>query len=120
MLNTNDCHITIIPNHHRVRVIHYGITVADTNHALTLQETGCPDTIYFPPQDVNMARLKRSDQIADCPHKGRASYFHLQTEENGVLENAAWSYESPLVAVRQIKGYIAFYSSRVDRIDQTS
>ena len=119
MTNVEDHRIDIEPNRHRVRVIHYGVTVADTHRALTLRETGLPDVVYFPRADVNMARLKHSDHTSDCPYKGRASYFHLQTED-GIVENAAWSYEDPLDKAAAIKGYLAFYASRVDRIDQTS
>jgi uncharacterized protein (DUF427 family) len=43
----------------------------------------------------------------------------LRTEDE-LIENAVWSYEAPLEQVVQIKGYLAFYASRVDRIDQTS
>jgi uncharacterized protein (DUF427 family) len=111
--------VVITGNHHRVRVIHGGVTMADTQAALTLAETGLPDVFYFPRADVNMARLERSTHTSHCPFKGHASYFHLRTED-GLIENAVWSYETPLEAVQQIKGYLAFYASRVDRIDQTS
>lgn len=111
--------IAISGNHHRVRVIHGGVTMADTQAGLTLTETGLPDVFYFPRADVNMARLERSTHTSHCPFKGDASYFHLRTED-GLIENAVWSYETPLAQASQIKGYLAFYSSRVDRIDQTS
>jgi uncharacterized protein (DUF427 family) len=111
--------IDIVANRHRVRVIHGGITIADTHSALTLSETGYSDVIYFPRADVNMARLERSTRTSRCPYKGDASYFHLLTE-NGRVEDVAWSYEAPLEGVGGIKGYLAFYASRVDRIDQTS
>jgi uncharacterized protein (DUF427 family) len=119
MTNAEVHRVDIGPNRHRVRVIHHGITVADTHDALTLKETGLPDVAYLPRQDVNMARLERSEHTTYCPYKGNASYFHLHTED-GVIENAAWSYEDPLEAAAAIKGYLAFYASRVDRIDQTS
>jgi uncharacterized protein (DUF427 family) len=111
--------VEVATNRHRVRVIHLGVTVADTQAALTLSETGLPDVFYFPRADVNMARLERSAHTSRCPFKGEASYYHLLTEE-GVVENAVWTYETPLDSVKQIKGYLAFYVSRVDRIDQTS
>ncbi|HEY3599273.1 MAG TPA: DUF427 domain-containing protein [Paraburkholderia sp.] len=111
--------IGIAANGHRVRVIHQGVTVADTQSALTLAETGLPDVVYFPRADINMARLERSTHTSRCPHKGDASYFHLRTED-GIVENAAWSYETPFEGARRIEGYLAFYASRVDRIDQTS
>ena len=103
----------------RVRVIHQGVTMADTQGALTLAETGLPEVFYFPRGDVNMARLERSSHTSRCPFKGEALYFHLRTED-GLVENAAWCYENPLDGVQQIKGYLAFYASRVDRIYQTS
>jgi uncharacterized protein (DUF427 family) len=111
--------IEIAANRHRVRVIHQGVTMADTMGALTLAETGLPEVFYFPRSDVNMARLERSSHTSHCPFKGDAAYFHLRTED-GRVENAVWCYENPLEAARQIKGYLAFYASRVDRIDQTS
>lgn len=111
--------IAIRANGHRVRVIHGGVTMADTQAGLTLTETGLPDVFYFPRGDVNMARLERSTHTSHCPFKGEASYFHLRTED-GLIENAVWSYETPLEKAAQIKGYLAFYASRVDRIDQTS
>jgi len=111
--------IDIVANRHRVRVIHGGITIADTLAAVTLSETGYPDVVYFPRADVNMARLERSARTSHCPYKGDASYFHLHTED-GRVEDAAWSYEAPLEPVSAILGYLAFYASRVDRIDQTS
>jgi uncharacterized protein (DUF427 family) len=111
--------ISISGNTHRVRVIHGGVTMADTLAALTLSETGLPDVFYFPREHVNMARLERSTHTSHCPFKGEASYFHLLTED-GQVENAVWSYETPLEPAMQIKGYLAFYSTRVDRIDQTS
>ena len=111
--------ITITANRHRVRVIHQGVTFADTQGALTLSETGCEDVFYFPRGDVNMARLIRSAHTSHCPFKGEASYFHLHTEDE-TLENVVWTYENPTERVKQIAGYLAFYASRVDRIDQTS
>ena len=111
--------IDISANAHRVRVIHQGVTMADTHGAITLAESGLPEVFYFPRGDVNMARLERSNHTSHCPFKGEASYFHLRTED-GLVENAVWCYENPLDGVQQIKGYLAFYASRVDRIDQTS
>ena len=111
--------ISISGNSHRVRMIHGGVTMADTQAGLTLSETGLPDVFYFPRAHVNMALLERSTHTSYCPFKGEASYFHLRTED-GLIENAVWSYEAPLEQAMPIKGYLAFYASRVDRIDQTS
>ncbi len=120
-MTNDDVHrVEIAPNPHRLRVIHGGITLADTWRGLTLTETGEPVVFYFPREDVNMSRFERSDHTTHCPYKGQASHYHLRTELEGIVENAAWSYEEPLEAAVRVKGYLAFYSSRVDRIDQTS
>jgi uncharacterized protein (DUF427 family) len=111
--------IDIRANPHRVRVIHQGVTVADSLAVLTLAESGLPEVFYFPRDDVNMARLVRSEHTSHCPFKGDAAYYHLRTED-GLVENAVWSYETPFEGVRQIRERLAFYASRVDRIDQTS
>ncbi len=111
--------IEIEPNRHRVRVIHRGITYADSLAAYTLKEAGAPDVQYLPRDDVNMSRLVPSDRVAHCAHKGAATYFHLHTED-GVIENAAWSYEEPSGIADAIRQYVAFDAERVDRIDVTS
>ncbi len=112
-------HIEITLNGRRCRVIHQGVTYADTHASLTLVEQGAEKVHYFPRADVNMARLERSIHTTHCPTKGQATHYHLLTED-GPVENAAWSYEAPLDAAAKIKGYLAFYGSRVDRIDETS
>ena len=67
--------IEITPNGRRCRVIHQGVTYADTHASLTLAETGLPPVHYFPRADVNMARLERSIHTSHCPFKGDATYY---------------------------------------------
>jgi uncharacterized protein (DUF427 family) len=111
--------IEITPNGRRCRVIHQGVTYADTHASLTVVESGLPAVHYFPRADVNMARLQRSIHVSHCQHLGDATHYHLLTED-GPVENAAWSYEQPTAGAARIKGYLAFHASRVDRIDETS
>ncbi len=47
--------IEITPNGRRCRVIHQGVTYADTHASLVLAETGLAPVLYFPRADVNMA-----------------------------------------------------------------
>ena len=114
-----DPRLEIVPNRHRVRVIHRGITYADSQGALTVRETGLPDTHYLPRGDVNMRRLVKSSVTTVCPLRGQAVYFDLQTED-GVIENAAWSYEEPGEAAFALAHYIAFDAARVDSLVETS
>ncbi|KVQ72191.1 hypothetical protein WK07_27785 [Burkholderia multivorans] len=111
--------LEIVLNRHRVRVIHRGITYADSHGALTVREAGQPDVHYLPRGDVNMSRLVRSAMTATCPVKGAAVYFNLQTED-GVIENAAWSYESPEAAALALAQYVAFDVARIDSLVETS
>jgi uncharacterized protein (DUF427 family) len=118
-MSATDSRIEIVPNRHRVRVIHQGITYADSHGALTVRETGLPDVHYLPRADVNMHRLVSSGLQTVCALKGQACYFDLQTED-GVIENAAWSYEEPVEAAHALACYVAFDAARVDRIIETS
>jgi uncharacterized protein (DUF427 family) len=112
--------LEIVPNRHRVRVIHRGITYADSRgRALTVREAGLPDVHYLPRGDVNMHRLVKSGVTTTCPLRGRAVHFDLQTED-GVIENAAWSYEEPKDAAAALAHYVAFDAARVDSLVETS
>ena len=118
-MSTDTHHIEISLNTRRHRVIHQGVTFADTRAALTVIETGHDPVHYFPRTDVNLARLSKSTHTSHCPYKGDATYYHLLTED-GPVENAVWSYEQPKEGVAQIKNYLAFYPSRIDLIDETA
>jgi uncharacterized protein (DUF427 family) len=108
--------ITITPFSQRVRVIWRGHVVAETQHALTLAEASYPAVHYIPRADVDGSRIVRTDHTSHCPYKGDASYFSL-VDGDARSENAIWSYEDPHEAVAAIAGYVAFYPSRVDRIE---
>ena len=110
--------ITIEPNPRRVRVTFNGRVVADTRRALTLREAGYAPVQYIPRADVDMALLERTAHASHCPYKGDASYFRLAAG-GSASGNAAWSYEAPYAAVAAIQEHVAFYPSRVDRIEES-
>jgi len=109
--------ITIEPNPRRVRVTLNGRVVADTRRALTLREASYPPVQYIPRADIDMALFKRTAHASHCPYKGDAAYFTLEADGR-TSENAVWSYEAPYPAVAAIKEHVAFYPSRVDRIEE--
>jgi len=82
--------------------------LAESHAALVVDEAGYPPRYYFPRLDVRMALLKGSDTSTTCPHKGRAEYFHLESNDE-TRTDVAWSYPAPLLSVAEISGYIAFY-----------
>jgi uncharacterized protein (DUF427 family) len=113
----DDHPITITPNPNRVRVRFAGRTVADTTHALSLQEASYPAVQYIPLADVDTSLLTRTEHKTHCPYKGDAAYYTIKADGR-VAENAIWTYEQPFAGVRQIAGYVAFYPNRVDTIEQ--
>lgn len=84
-----------------------GAILGESNDALELLEGDYKPVIYFPRGDIAMAFLDASSHTSNCPHKGDASYYSIQTKST-LLENVAWSYENPHADVAQIKGYLAF------------
>ena len=110
--------IRIEPHRGRVRVHLGGRVVADTTRALTLFEASYPAVQYVPREDVDMTLFARSTHHSHCPYKGDASYYTIKAGDR-TSANAAWTYESPISAVAQIAGYLAFYRNRVDGIEET-
>jgi uncharacterized protein (DUF427 family) len=96
-----------------VRVVHAGVTIADTRRALRVLETSQPPAYYLPPEDVAMELLVPSSSSTFCEWKGRASYWTLRL--GGItVPDVAWSYETPTAPFEAIRGHLAFYAQRVD------
>ncbi|MET0747540.1 MAG: DUF427 domain-containing protein [Rhizobium sp.] len=95
-----------------------GQTIADSRDAVLLREASYPPVLYIPRKDVDMRQLQRTDHSSYCPYKGDCSYYSIpEGGERSV--NAIWTYEKPYDAVVAIKGYMAFYTDRVDAITVT-
>jgi len=113
VLEPTDAHpITVTPTGRHVTVLVNGEIVADTDDALTLQESTYPAVQYIPGRDVVAARLRRSDTTTYCPYKGEASYYHVVTEAGATVDDAVWAYQNPYPAVAQIAGHVAFYPDK--------
>jgi len=97
-----------------VRVGLGGETIADSRHALLLQESGHQPVYYFPPDDVRADVLEPSDRHTRCPKKGEASYYTIRLGDR-IEEAAAWYYPKPLQGAEPLKGLIAFYWGRMDQ-----
>jgi uncharacterized protein (DUF427 family) len=107
--------ISIQHNPARVVVSIAGRVVADTRDALTLHEAAYPAVQYIPREDVDLTQLERTDHATYCPYKGECSYYSVPAGGEKSV-NAVWAYEDPFPAVAQIKGHVAFYPDRVDKI----
>ena len=108
--------IEITDENATVRVTYNGKTIAESTHALVMQEADYPRVHYIPRDDVNMAFLIPTDHDSHCPYKGDASYFSLEVDGQ-TAENAVWYYDDPYPAVTEIRDHVAFYNARVDAID---
>jgi uncharacterized protein (DUF427 family) len=117
MAGTPDHPIDIVEAPGRLRITFAGRVIADTTRALDLREASYAPVVYLPREDVDMTLLKRTDHKTRCPYKGEASYYSIAAD-GSIAENAAWSYEQPLADVAEIAFYVAFYASRVDRIER--
>jgi len=84
--------------------------LGNSQNALEMKEGDYPSVIYFPRTDIAMESLERSDRTTFCPHKGTASYYSIVTGA-GRVEDAVWSYETPLDDVAGISEYLAFYTN---------
>lgn len=89
-----------------------GAIIAETTQAIVLKEPGYDPVIYFPRGDIGMAFLDKSETRTSCPHKGEATYYHI-IAKSGPIQDAGWSYETPLAGAEGIAGHIAFAHERV-------
>ena len=100
-----------------LRMVHRGVVIADTRRGLRVLETSHPPVFYLPPQDVRTDLLRPSERRQSfCEFKGVATYWTLTIDgpEPAVVPDVAWSYPEPAVRFQELRGYLAFYASRVD------
>ncbi|MGH3649309.1 MAG: DUF427 domain-containing protein [Acidimicrobiia bacterium] len=105
--------IDILPSGRRVRVELDGQTVADTQNASFLFETGLPTRYYIPKTDVRMDLMSPADKATHCPYKGTARYWSV-TVDGETHDDIVWGYDAPLPESQKITGLVAFYNEKVD------
>ena len=106
--------ITVKPTASRVTVRVGGVTVAESDSALSLAESTYPVVQYIPLADVDQSLLSRTDSHTYCPYKGEASYYSLQTPGGATETDLIWTYDQPYDAVAEIAGHVAFYANRAE------
>jgi uncharacterized protein (DUF427 family) len=113
VLQPSEAHpITVEPTGKHVTVKVNGEVVADSDNALTLQESTYPAVQYIPEADVVQSVLRDSETETYCPFKGVASYHHVVTGSGDTVEDAIWTYKAPYPAVAAIAGHVAFYPDK--------
>ena len=101
------------PTRDHVRIVHHGVTIAESCQAVRVCETSQPPAFYLPRADVQMEHLYRTKGRSFCEWKGAATYWAVQVGAVTVPE-AAWSYEQPNARFAAITGHLAFYAQRLD------
>lgn len=101
------------PFRERLRVAHAGQLIADTRQGFRVLETSHPPVYYFPSADVHQEFLQPASGHSFCEYKGVARYWTVDVHGER-SEKAAWSYDAPTGPFLPIRGYLAFYASRVD------
>jgi uncharacterized protein (DUF427 family) len=105
--------IDILASSRHVQVVVDGVTVADSHQPRILFETGLPPRYYLPLTDIRLDLLRPSDRTTQCPYKGTASYWSVQTGA-GNHPDLVWTYRNPLPESQKIAGLACFYSERAE------
>jgi uncharacterized protein (DUF427 family) len=111
-----DYRVALVPENRHVKVVFAGVTIAESDRALRVEETGHAPVHYLPEPDVHMELLHPTAHHTRCPYKGEASYWTIAVPGQRRSENAVWAYPTPYDEVAGLSGYYAFYDSRVDAI----
>lgn len=98
------------PGHFRVTLDEE--IVAESDRALEVHESFHEVVIYFPFDAVRPGVLEATDHRTRCPFKGDAGYYSVRVGET-LVENAAWSYPTPMDEVAGLAGHLAFYPERL-------
>ena len=102
-----------MPSPKRLRVKVGELIVADSAEALVLQESDHLPVYYFPIKDVDESFLMPSTTRTECPYKGVASHYSLNTGVT-LVQDAGWRYLEPVKSCPPIADYMGFYWSKMD------
>jgi uncharacterized protein (DUF427 family) len=90
-----------------------GREIARTTRPKLLFETGLARRVYVSRAEVAPGVLSVSDKRTRCPYKGEATYWSLSVDGERI-EDAAWSYETPLPEAFGVRGHVSFDAEGVE------
>ena len=97
----------------RLRIVVGNIAVADTIEGLVMYESDHLPVYYFPMKDVKQEFLMASATRTECPYKGVATHYSLNTGVT-LVEDAGWRYLNPVPGCPPIADYMAFYWNKIN------
>jgi uncharacterized protein (DUF427 family) len=105
--------VDILHSSRHVRIEIDGVTIAESTSPRLLFETGLPARYYLPKPHVRMELLEPTASVSHCPYKGQAEWWSVRAGD-GLHEDLAWSYPTPLPESEKIAGLISFYNEKLD------
>ncbi len=105
--------VDVLNSSRHIRVVVDGETVAETNRARLLFETGLPTRYYIPKSDARLELLEPTDTSSRCPYKGEASYWNVRIGES-VHEDIVWAYREPIPENPRIENLLCFFNEKVE------
>lgn len=96
------------PSTLRVRITLGDRLLAASDRPVLLSETGLPNRLYLPPEDVRPDALTPSQTSTVCPYKGTADYV----DADGSTD-VAWRYRTPLADAVAVAGHWCFDDAKV-------
>ena len=105
--------VDILASSRHVQIDIDGVRVADSTSPVILFETGLPPRYYLPKPHVRMDLLTPSETVTECPYKGTAEYWSVETGDT-LHEDVVWGYPFPTRESAPIAGLVCFYDERVD------
>jgi uncharacterized protein (DUF427 family) len=106
--------VDVVQSDARVTVRANGEVVAESTRPKLLFETSLPVRAYIPLDDVRRDLLVPSDKTSICPYKGTANYWSVRTSDGERLDDAVWTYESPLPESTGIEGHVSFLGDGIE------
>lgn len=83
------------------------VTLAETDRPMVVSETGLPNRIYVPGDDVRFDLLERSETRTVCPYKGTSTYWSLR-DAGTTVTDVGWGYAEPLEDAAKLGGHVCF------------
>ncbi len=99
--------VDVYESSRRVKVKAGGTVIAETDRPKLVFETSLPPRPYLLRSDVLPGILEQSQTTSSCPYKGEATWWNVRTGD-GVIEDAAWSYETPLPEAAKAVSHLSF------------
>ena len=105
--------VDVLESSRRVTVRANGELIAESDRPKLVFETSIAPRAYLLRSDVRAGVLTKSEKTAACGYKGEATYWHLRAGDE-TIEDAAWSYESPLPEALRVASHLSFEGEGVE------